>query len=131
MPAIDEILAGMNVLDPSLQYYAITLTADGDGNILVDTQTRWTGYANADRRIEIREASLVRPEALVRYWETQGQAYVVVKNEDEWPLFYMLGGNALVAKNIAEANLGTMLDGDNCVAPVDFGSFISIDPEAA
>src|ERR1039457_6824319 len=100
MPAIAEILAGMNILDPSLQYYAITLTADGDGNILVDTQTRWTGYANADRRIEIREASLVRPEALVRYWETQGQAYVVVKNEDEWPLFYMLGGNALVAKNI-------------------------------
>src|SRR5258708_6833179 len=99
------MVAAMTVVDTSLDYYAVTMTVDEHGQCFVDTQTEWAGWADDARLTEIRAPSIVKPEAMIRYWKLMEQPYVVVKAEPEWFIYFQMGGNALVSEAIAEANL--------------------------
>jgi hypothetical protein len=103
--SMDEIAAAMAVVDSSLDYYAVTLTVDQRGQCHVDTQTHGAGWADKDRLTELREPSIVKPDAMIMYWRIEEQPYVIVKNEPEWFVYFQIGGNALVEKHIAETYL--------------------------
>lgn len=121
MAKLEKIMADMATLDPTLCYYAITLAAGRDGRKFVDTQTAFVNFADSDYRIEIRAASLVKPEWMIRGWTLLEQPYAVVKNDKQWLLFYLRGGNALVEQSIAHSHLRTTLVPSKCVRTMDFG----------
>jgi hypothetical protein len=106
--SIEEIVTSMAVVDPRLDYYAVTLTVDLRGHCVIDTQSEFVGWGDIDRRTEIRAPSLVKPEWMIDYWKLEEQPYYVVKDEREWLLYSQLGGNALVEGEIAESRLSNM-----------------------
>jgi hypothetical protein len=102
---IEDIAAALVVVDPSLEYYAVTLTVDEGGTCVVDTQTHWVGWAEIERLTELRVPSIVNPDGMIRYWKVADQPFVCVKNESEWFVYIQIGGNALVERQIAETHL--------------------------
>jgi hypothetical protein len=103
---LEDRAAALAVVDPNLDYYAVTLTVDEDGTCVVDIQTHWVGWAEAERLTELRVPSVVGTEGMIRYWQLAEQPYVCVKDESEWFVYFQIGGNALVEKQIAETYLG-------------------------
>jgi hypothetical protein len=115
----------MTVLDEGLEYYLITLTADDDAKSIISTQTEWIGYADEARRVEVRQPSLVRPGWFLEMCAKLGWSCLVVKNDDQWPLFWLLGGHALVEEGVAQRALPTTFSRDECVRTGELG-FTSI-----
>ena len=113
--AVESLLASMQILDSSLRYYAITLTADENGTGIVGTQTNWVGYADAARTIELRQPSLVNAAKFMSIWQYIGQPYSIVKDDDEWLIFYMLGGHGLVEEGVAQRGIPHTFRADECV----------------
>jgi hypothetical protein len=102
---LEAIRDNMAIVDPALDYYSITLRADSNGKPVVEVFTHFVGWADPDCRLEIRRASLVRAEALIKHWTESGEPFVVVKTEPEWCVFFLSGGHGLVAVPIAEKHL--------------------------
>lgn len=100
-PSIDERLAALSKPREGCLYYAITLTADDDFRVVIGTQTQWTGWADPERRHELREGRLVYPE-FVTLWEHLEEPYAIVHTVDELTLFLLGGGNALVEQHLAK-----------------------------
>jgi hypothetical protein len=103
--SLEEVVASMAIVDPDLEYYAVTLTVDDGGRVVVDTQSHWIGWHDPTRFTELRAPSLVEPKAMIRFWNFMEQPYVIVKNETEWFVFFQIGGHALVSKPVAEKYL--------------------------
>src|SRR5215207_4842675 len=73
-------------------YYAITLIADENDKVEFCTQSEWVGWANEERRIELRQARLVYPK-FVELWQIARQPYAIIHTVDEAILFLIGGGN--------------------------------------
>jgi hypothetical protein len=102
---LEDILKAMAVFDPGIDYYAITMTVDEQQRLVIGTQTEWVGRADKSRLTEVRKPSIVKPEAMIRFWNQVNQSYVVVNDEPEWFVYYLIGGNALVRNRVAETYL--------------------------
>jgi hypothetical protein len=103
---LTSVLAKMTAIDTGLDYYAITMIVDSDGKDWTITQTMWAGWADEDKRVELRVPSLVRPEAFARIWALSAEPYLVVNDDRSWFVYFCLGGHALVEEQIAEKFLG-------------------------
>ena len=103
--SLTEIAADRDIVDPALSYYAVTLTVNERGQTELWTQTQWDGWVDEQRLTERRVPSLVKPEALIRFWEMHQQPYIVVKDERAWFVYVQIGGHALIAQNVAETFL--------------------------
>jgi hypothetical protein len=95
----------------SVLFYAFTLTADHDGRIFFDTQSIWAGYADADRKIELREARVVDLR-MGEVWRSLGQPFVFVKQAEHLAVYLRTGGHALVLSSVAEGIVPDMLKPD-------------------
>ena len=104
----------MAAVDPGLDYYAITMTVDRRGHCVIDTQTEFAGWGDIDRRTELRVPSLDKPEAMIYCWQIDEQPYLVVKNEKEWFVYFQMGGNALVEREIARRYLSDRFSAKHC-----------------
>lgn len=91
------------------KYYALTLLADANGDPTWSCYSHWTGWADVDRRIELRAASLVHAANMAKLWRDTGVSCLVVHSVEDIQLFFLLGGNALVDKAIAELVVPEML----------------------
>jgi hypothetical protein len=103
---LSDLLAAMNEPpeDSDGAFYAFTLTADPAGQVFFDTQTIWAGYADEDQRVELRAARLVNLR-MAEVWASLGRPYVFVHNADQFLIFTMIGGNALVVPAVAEESV--------------------------
>ena len=88
--------------DPNLDYYAITVVGTEDGNLIRSCYSHWEGWADVERRIELRAASIVQAERIAKLWRDLGQSCAVVNDYDDMEIFLLSGGNALVEKSVAE-----------------------------
>jgi len=113
---LEERLAAMRLRpdDPKAPFYALTLTAEDDGQVVLGMQSRWVGYADAERRVEIREASLVFAR-MAEAWDDIGRPGVFVRTSDELLIFFLLGGNALIEPALAEEAIGDLLKPDHAL----------------
>lgn len=88
--------------DPSLRYHALSLTAHADGPCMVGSMnTRWIGWADAKRRVELRVSDPVS----IRYadkLEQCGVSWLYVVFDLDVLLFMRAGGAALVERALAE-----------------------------
>jgi hypothetical protein len=125
---IDDILQDMTVLDDRMEYYLVTLTAEDDEKSIISTQTEWIGFADEARRIEMRQPSLVNATRILENLSVTGYGSMIVKNDDQWPLFWLLGGFALVEMGVAKRAMPRMFSSDahlECVQTGELG-FMSV-----
>jgi len=92
----------MSTINPDLEYYAITLTAEAEGRVTRSVQTHFVGFTKDRPRRELRIGSLVIADNMAHIWKALGQGYLVVSNLTQLAIFIRLGGNALVERRIAE-----------------------------
>jgi hypothetical protein len=104
---LDERLAQLKIARAEL-YYAITLTADDDSNVVFGTHSQWAGYSDPEKLTEFRKARLVYP-TYVMLWEGLGEPYCIVHDADEATIFLLAGGHALVEKTLAEQLFSELL----------------------
>lgn len=107
---IESVLREMKNIDPSKEYYAITLLANESGKIVWEAQSNFCGLVDNELKRELRVASLVIPENMAHAWQTIGQDYLVVKNKTHLYIFFHLGGNALVEKSIVQETLRELIE---------------------
>ena len=84
-------------------YFAFTILADDQGDVRWSSYSRPAGWADPGGQIELRAASLVRADTLVRFWTDIGESFVVVDEAGDMVIFLLLGGNALVERRVAES----------------------------
>lgn len=91
-------------IEPSAEYYALTLIADKEGRAVQETQTRWAGPVHGKPGVELREPSRIHPQRMIAIWSSVGQAPVAVVNNDSQFAWFFLhcGGNAIVRKDVLE-----------------------------
>lgn len=99
---LEQVKAGMAVLDPDLKYYVITLTADEQRQVIVDTQTHFKEWGDDKCRTELRAPSLVNPKAFIDIWTHLKENFWIVKHDDEWCAFFLLGGHGLIEEGTAK-----------------------------
>lgn len=104
-----------NRIDPSADYYEITLLGDGGGNIWTVGFTGWIGFADEERKIEIRELSLIRPDIAAKNWEEFGQPFSVVNTDRDYCGWVLAGGHALITHPMVQAHMSLQLRPRECV----------------
>ena len=97
------------------KYYSMTFSASNDGKIVLGGQTMWVGYADMERKIELRQFSLVKPDRMADFWIEFGMPFCVVNDVDDFAKWFVSGGHALVEKDIAVLLLPHSLEPSACV----------------
>ncbi len=110
-----ETLYPINKIVTGREYYAMTFTASDEGEIYLEGQTMWVGYADTERKVELRQFSTVIPENMANYWIDFQMPFCVVNDLKDFAKWYVTGGHALVTTNIAARLLPFSLKPSPCV----------------
>ncbi|AVT76920.1 hypothetical protein RPPS3_28570 [Rhodopseudomonas palustris] len=121
---LDQRLTQLATPRTDCLYYAITITAEDDGRIIFGTQSQWAGWANLERREELRQARLVYPK-FVELWQHLNQPYAVIHTLEEIELFLLGGGNAIVEENLGRSVFQRLLAAE-AVVPHGEAGFASL-----
>lgn len=89
-------------------FYCLTLTADETGKVFLNYQSGWTGWADEDRRIEMREPTQVTIK-MAEHWESIGQPFLFVKTPKQLAAYMLAGGHGLIVPVVAEMHLADLL----------------------
>lgn len=111
---LEAVVERMRIVDDAFEYYAFTLTADLQGNPVFEYQSQWVGQGSKRMR-ELRAASLVHPHNMRHLWTEIGQASVVVTDAETMAVYLRIGGNALIADDVAKQYLPDLLEPRECV----------------
>ncbi|MBL6945438.1 MAG: HNH endonuclease [Rhodospirillales bacterium] len=95
--------------NPDHDYYSMSLSGDADGNIYYSVYSEWEGFADEDRRIELRSASLVFGDRIVKSRRGSQERCVIVDDLDDFDIFFFAGGHAVIEKGVAESVIGDWL----------------------
>ena len=87
-------------------------------------QSQFEGWGDAERRTEIRIPFLVKPEFFIKFWTRAKDGYWIVKNDDEWYAFFLLGGHGLVEESIAKRIMPSLFLPEPSV-PIPYAGFSS------
>lgn len=110
-----ETLFPIDKIVPDREYYAMTFTASDEGEIYLEGQTMWMGYADEERKVELREFSTVIPQNMAKFWVDFGMPFCIVNDVDDFAKWYVSGGHALVATDVAARLLPFSLKPSFCV----------------
>jgi HNH endonuclease len=121
MSTMEELLSEMRIIVPEGHYYALILTSLAQDEIAWSAYTHWVGWADPERRQEIREASLVRASHVADMWKMNGESYVVVNTTAQLSVYIRLGGNGLVEQQVAQAHLADVIGPGACVRSGEMG----------
>jgi hypothetical protein len=107
-----EIAFNMSRRSPNVEnkYYQITLTANQKGKPLWSCYSNWSGFLDDERKVELRQASLVDPSRMVNTFRNDfKEGCFIVDSIEELHLFLLLGGHAIIKKEVAESKLSEFL----------------------
>lgn len=88
--------------NPELEYYAISIFLDGSGRPEYSCITGWLRYDDHQPPREVREASLVNADRVLETWRELDEPGMVINDAADMVLFFLIGGNAVVAKSVAQ-----------------------------
>jgi hypothetical protein len=96
------------------EYYVWLLTASEQNLPNWATHTEWIGFTPGSPKYEIRIPSIILPDRFTRFFEDQGFPYLIVNQRAELDAFLILGGYALIEKNIIRRYLPELLKPSTC-----------------
>jgi len=102
--------------NPACEYYAVTLNKDEGGRLYCSIFSEWVEWADKERRIEIRKASIVRADFVVERRRESGERCLVIDNPNELDVFLLTGGHAVIEKHLAKSQLSKWLEPEQVVA---------------
>ncbi len=111
------LVAEMRGTPPPGKYYALTLTASEKGKVQYSWHSHFSGYTDNTPRRELRAASLVDPVKMLELWADIGRSGVVVAKKAHLGMYLLIGGTAVIAQDIADSSLSTIL-GEKEIATV-------------
>ncbi len=82
------------------RYFAITITANSDGELQLSTQTSFAGVSEDKPHREIKTACEVLPLKMLELWASLKMPGIVVNNLSDLLIFTLVGGNAVVEESI-------------------------------
>ena len=91
--------------DQARDYYFFTILCKSNGNFEWYCYSHWVGYADEERRIELREASIVKADNVCAQLRKKGESCAVVNDPGDMTIFFLIGGNALIQKDVAESRI--------------------------
>jgi len=106
--SLKEIAIDMATRSPRNEnkYYAITIIANQEGKPCWSCYSYWAGFEDDKRKVELRRASLVRASRMVKILRNDlKEGCFVVDTVEELRVFLLLGGHAIIKKEIAEVAL--------------------------
>jgi hypothetical protein len=104
-PVLRAAIEEMRRVEPTEEYYAVTLLATETGRIQWSVQTHFVGFAETRPQRELRIASLVHGDTMWDLWESIGEPAWVVHTATQLALYLRFGGNGLIERNVAEQHL--------------------------
>jgi hypothetical protein len=107
--------------DPDKDYYALTIFLNEDNRPDCQAYTHFVGYADKDRRYELRQASLILADRMLESWRELDEPGLVVNTLDEFGIFFYFGGNAVVEKQLAESVVPEWLAPEPTVRAGEYG----------
>ncbi|MFC9623629.1 HNH endonuclease [Streptomyces sp. NPDC056930] len=110
-----QVLRTMKTFEPEGGYYALTLGVNRRGRPFWSAQTHWVGFSERNPRWEVRAARLVNPAGITEAWSVMRQDWVSVHDDASLAIYLRLGGNALVAKGVAEDRLPDVIAPSECM----------------
>ena len=121
----------MNLFPPdkirkSYKYFTFELTAYSDDQISINSQTIWTGWADDEKRAELRKARLVNPEEMAEYWTNLGIPFMVVNTRNDFIGWFFSGGHALINTKIAAKIVPDWIK-PAATVQIGLGGFISVE----
>ena len=121
----------LRTIDPEVTYFAATLLGTDQGCSL-SFQSRFAGWPDGggpDTGVELRKAVPVYADRMARLWDEAGQGWMAVTEQVQLAWFLRLGGNALVAEDIAHEHFARDIEPHEVVKEGAVG-FISYEPYA-
>lgn len=106
--SLKEIAIDMAMRFPKYEnkYYAITIIANQEGKPCWSCYSHWVGFEDDGRKVELRQASLIVAPRLVKILRNDlKEGCFVVDTVEELRVFLLLGGHAIIEKEIAEVAL--------------------------
>jgi hypothetical protein len=109
------------------EYYLISKFAEDDGRLYYLIDSHWVGFTKDPIRGEIREASLVDPEATIRKFKELHRPVLVINSIDDLVFFqFVIGGHAIIEGKLARNCLKSLLIPKPMVRTYDKG-YVNID----
>jgi len=105
MSTLKDRIAKMQTPAPGARFYAITLTATSDGKLHWASQSGFVGMTKDNPPRELRAPCEVFPEKMRNLWLEIGQPCVVVNNDQDFAVYLLIGGNAIIQADVAERRL--------------------------
>ena len=121
----------LRTFDADVTYFAGTLLGDEEGWRL-SFQSRFAGWPDGggpDGGVELRQAVPVYADRMTCQWDELGQGWIVVTKPAHLLCFLRLGGNALVAEDIARRHFASFVEPHEVAAHGPLG-FIKYKPDA-
>jgi hypothetical protein len=108
-------------IDGSKRYYAFTYLASPQEELSVGTYSMWTGFADEERRIELRKPDFINADVSAKLHERLGIPFCVVNSIRDFVIWFVTGGLAFVESQVAETVLPDLLKPAPCVQLGQFG----------
>lgn len=113
------LVAQMKSYVPGDVYYAMTLRANRRDQLGWSFLSHYVGMSPRGTHWELRQPSQVDPAKMTGLWEGVGQSWVSVHNDTHLALFLRLGGNGLVAEEVAQSRMPKLLEPSEYVHDAD------------
>ncbi len=110
--SLKEIAIDMSMRSPrnENEYYAISIIANQEGKPCWGCYSHWAGFEDDEKKVELRQASLVVAVRLVKIFRNDlKEGCFIVDTVEELRVFLLLGGHAIIEKEIAELALSDIL----------------------
>lgn len=90
------------------EYYWIKVEVDEDRTYIRTVQTEWAGFTEEGK--EIRVARKVIPEKAIQLCNKLEDSPVIINKASEIGLFYLFGGNAIIAETLCKEHMPSILE---------------------
>lgn len=91
-------------------YYQISLFANDENKVNYSITSNWDGFTDEKPRREIRVACLVKPKETIEIYKSINEPVFIINNDKDFFIFaFVIGGNAIILKEIAEKYLSHLL----------------------
>ena len=91
-------------------YYCITLLGNDDGTVSHFVDSYWIGFTETKPQREIRKAITVEPTGYSAMLNKIEEPGVIVNNERDLSIFFLIGGHGIIIKSIAERFFPHLID---------------------
>ncbi len=112
---LNERLSEVSIRSPNLEkdYYALTILGEKSGKNYRSFYSHWVRFDD-DQRYEYREPSIIHANRVSARWRNIEERCVVVDDLDDFEIFYLSGGHAVIEQSVAQAAIKPWLEPNLC-----------------